>query len=251
MRFFPWAMRDLRPDILTGKRTSFVSVTRSILEGQDHNIGPAASPSGGQGSDGHSIYDEGAQYAVEAARFHTEWEGQSGCLYVGNEAQVAKAESADALDQIKEAARMLQGDDIGDALHQVMRCAKLPSFKERYFRTSGCACPFCGSKDIMSGPVETDGMIGWARVECTKCGCTWQDVWTVIDMTEVRDADRREIQDDDQEGGSSKQIREEPSTEPRCPQCGKSLECFPDQDGSCDWRCSKCSWSQHVPTERR
>ena len=41
-------------------------------------------------------------YAVEAARFHTEWEGQSGCLYVGNDAQVAAAESADALEHIRQ-----------------------------------------------------------------------------------------------------------------------------------------------------
>ena len=202
-----------------------------------------------------TLVDEKVQefgpYAVEAARFHTEWEGQSGCLYVGNEAQVAIAESADALDRIKEAAQMLQGDDIGDALHQVMLCAKLPSFKERYFRASGCACPFCGSKDIMSGPVEADGMIGWAGVECTKCGRAWQDVWTVIDITEIREADGREIQNDDREGGPGKQIRKEPSTEPKCPQCGTILECFPDQDGSCDWRCAKCGWSQHAPAERR
>jgi len=142
-------------------------------------------------------------YAVEAARFHTEWEGQSGYFYVGNREQVAAAESKEALEQIKDSARMLQGDDIGDALHHVMRCAKAPSFKKRYFHSRGCACPFCGSKDIMSGPVEADGMIGWAGVECPKCGHTWQDVWTVIDITEVRDADRHEKGDTNAKGANS------------------------------------------------
>ena len=92
---------------------------------------------------------------------------------------------------------------IGDALHHVMRCAKAPSFKKRYFHSRGCACPFCGSKDIMSGPVEADGMVGWATVECPKCGHTWQDVWTVIDITEVRDADGREKGDTDAKGANS------------------------------------------------
>ena len=140
-------------------------------------------------------------YAVEAARFHTEWEGESGYFYVGNGEQVAAAESKEALAQIKESARMLQGDDIGDALHDIVWLAKHPSFKKRYFRSWGCACPFCGSKDLMSGPVEADGMVGWAGVECAKCGHTWKDVWTVIDITEVLDADGREIQNAKQQGG--------------------------------------------------
>ena len=140
-------------------------------------------------------------YAVEAARFHTEWDCESGYFYIGNREQVAAAESKEALAQIKESARMLQGVNIGNALHHIVWCAKYPSFKKRYFRSWGCTCPFCGSKDITSSPVEADGMIGWAAVRCGKCVHTWQDVWTIIDITDARDADGREIQNAKQEGG--------------------------------------------------
>ena len=51
--------------------------------------------------------------------------------------------------------------------------------------------------------------------------------------------------------GSSKRRRKKPGKEPRCPRCGGELEHFPDQDGSCDWRCAHCGWSQHVPAEGR
>lgn len=35
--------------------------------------------------------------------------------------------------------------------------------------------------------------------------------------------------------------------EARCPSCGRRVEYFPDQDGSCDYYCTRCSWHQHVP----
>ncbi len=35
--------------------------------------------------------------------------------------------------------------------------------------------------------------------------------------------------------------------EAECPCCKGSLECFPDQDGSCDYACTKCGWHQHIP----
>ena len=36
-------------------------------------------------------------------------------------------------------------------------------------------------------------------------------------------------------------------SEARCPCCGGRIEYSPDQDGSCDYRCIHCGWSQHVP----
>ena len=75
----------------------------------------------------------------------------------------------------------------------------MPPFKKTYFESSCSVCPFCGSKNIASGPPEADGMIAWAAVECTDCEHAWQDVWTVIDMTELRDKDGHEIS----HGGSS------------------------------------------------
>jgi hypothetical protein len=33
----------------------------------------------------------------------------------------------------------------------------------------------------------------------------------------------------------------------RCPCCKGKIEYFPDQDGSCDFECTRCGWHQHVP----
>ncbi|MCK4374143.1 MAG: hypothetical protein KAX19_02405 [Candidatus Brocadiae bacterium] len=37
-------------------------------------------------------------------------------------------------------------------------------------------------------------------------------------------------------------------TEDRCLCCGGKIETFPDQDGSCDYQCLHCGWSEHVPS---
>ena len=44
-----------------------------------------------------------------------------------------------------------------------------------------------------------------------------------------------------------KRRRTKRAKEPVCPSCGSRLECDPDQDGACDWRCPNCGWRQHVP----
>ena len=36
-------------------------------------------------------------------------------------------------------------------------------------------------------------------------------------------------------------------TADRCPCCKAEVEYFPDQDGSCDYQCLHCGWSEHVP----
>ena len=36
-------------------------------------------------------------------------------------------------------------------------------------------------------------------------------------------------------------------TADRCPCCKGKIEYFPDQDGSCDYQCLHCGWSEHVP----
>jgi len=33
----------------------------------------------------------------------------------------------------------------------------------------------------------------------------------------------------------------------RCPCCKGEIDDFPDQDGSCDYQCLHCGWSEHVP----
>ena len=117
-------------------------------------------------------------YAIEAARFHTEWEGESSCMYVGNEAQVAKAESADALEYIKQWAPRLQGEDLDAATCYLMQFAQAPDRNTQ--------------------------------------------------------ADRKGDSENDKSDAG-------------CPHCNGRLECHPDQDGSCDWHCTRCSWHQHVP----
>lgn len=128
-------------------------------------------------------------YAVEAA----EITGSHGCFFVGTEEQVVQAESQDALERIHHLASRLEENDAAAALDAVTRWSKMPAFKRAYFATSGNACPFCEGTDIRAGALETDGMIGWTEVECAACGHAWQDVWAMIDMTEVRDADGHEV----------------------------------------------------------
>ena len=38
--------------------------------------------------------------------------------------------------------------------------------------------------------------------------------------------------------------------EARCPCCKGKIEDFPDQDGSCDYQCIHCGWSEHVPASQ-
>ncbi len=132
-------------------------------------------------------------YAVEAAKFTTEWESQQGRFFVGSKEQVARAESKDALERIQELVHKLREDDAARALQAVTRRAKMPPFKRRYFESSCNICPFCRSKNVASGPLEADGVVAWAPVECPDCGHSWQDVWVLIDVTDVLDKDGREV----------------------------------------------------------
>ncbi len=38
-------------------------------------------------------------------------------------------------------------------------------------------------------------------------------------------------------------------SEAKCLYCGGRIEHFPDQDSSCDYQCTRCSWHEHVPGE--
>ena len=113
-------------------------------------------------------------YAIEAARFHTEWEGSSGYYYVGNREQVAAAESADALEHIKQWAPRLQAEDMAVATRYLLQF------------------------DHNTQPYR-----------------------------------KGDSENDESNAG--------------CPHCNGGLECHPDQDGSCDWHCTRCTWHQHVP----
>ncbi len=134
-------------------------------------------------------------YAVEAAEFHTEWECERDRFFVGSKEQVPKAESADALAQIRALAPKLLGDDIAAALNVVVRDTHMPAFKRKCLEKSGGVCPFCEGKNITSGRLEADGPVAWAEVECGDCGRYWQDVWTLTDIAQARDRDGRRIED--------------------------------------------------------
>jgi hypothetical protein len=133
-------------------------------------------------------------YAVEAGRFRTEWECEQDHFFVGTNEQVAVAESADALEHIQSLAPKLRGDDITAVLNTIICDTQMPAYKKKYLEKSGSLCPFCESKDITSGPVQTDGPVGWADVECEGCGASWQDVWSLIDITEAKGKNGKEIE---------------------------------------------------------
>ena len=133
-------------------------------------------------------------YAVKAGRFDTEWECEKDHFFVGTDEQVAVAESADALERIQGLASKLRGDDITATLNVIVCDTQMPVYKKKYLEKSGSLCPFCESKDITSGPVQTDGPVGWADVECEGCGSSWQDVWSLIDITEAKGKNGKEIE---------------------------------------------------------
>jgi len=51
-----------------------------------------------------------------------------------------------------------------------------------YVATGGVVCPFCDAVDIESGPLEADGPVATANVECQKCQRTWTDVFRLVDV---------------------------------------------------------------------
>jgi len=124
-------------------------------------------------------------YAVKAGRFDTEWECEKDHFFVGTDEQVAVAESADALERIQGLASKLRGDDITAALNTIICDTQMPAFKRKYLEKSGSLCPFCESSGLSSGPIQADGPVAWAEVECEDCGASWQDVWALVDMAKV------------------------------------------------------------------
>ena len=54
----------------------------------------------------------------------------------------------------------------------------ISSYKQKYLKSSGAHCPFSESANFTSGPIEADGPVAWADVECEVCGASWQDVWS-------------------------------------------------------------------------
>ncbi len=130
---------------------------------------------------------EHGPYAVSAGRFDTEWGCEKDHFFVGTDEQVAVAGSADALERIRNLAPKLRGDDITAPLNVIICDTQMPACKKKCLEKSGSLCPFCESSGLSSGPVQTDGSVGWADVECEGCGASWQDVRAMTDMTEVKE----------------------------------------------------------------
>lgn len=60
------------------------------------------------------------------------------------------------------------------------------SAKKSYIDGGGLHCPFCRSKNIESGPIETsDSGLPCAHVHCEDCGKEWVDWYFLQDVDEV------------------------------------------------------------------
>ena len=73
-------------------------------------------------------------------------------------------------ERIQGLAPKLSGDDITAALNAVICDAQIPTYKRKYLEKSGSVCPFCEGSDLSSGPIQADGPVAWAEVECEDFG---------------------------------------------------------------------------------
>jgi len=46
-------------------------------------------------------------------------------------------------------------------------------------------CPNCGSIHILADRIEADGNTAWSNVECSDCGKTWKDVYTLTSVEDI------------------------------------------------------------------
>ena len=110
-------------------------------------------------------------HAVGAAEFHTEWEGESSCFFVGNTQDVVKAESAHALGEITQLARSLHGDDVKAAAQSVVHCARSsrePSEEDKALNEF-CENPYCDNPGSKQVPVSVTQAGDERRTLCVTC----------------------------------------------------------------------------------
>jgi formate dehydrogenase maturation protein FdhE len=61
-----------------------------------------------------------------------------------------------------------------------------PLSDEQYVNKHDAAvCPVCLSSNIQSEPVDADGSIGTANIECHECGSRWTDIWKVTGYSDL------------------------------------------------------------------
>ncbi len=57
--------------------------------------------------------------------------------------------------------------------------------KKEYINHKGLRCPACASGVISSGPLDADGPIATAEVECENCGECWRDYYKLFDVEKL------------------------------------------------------------------
>ena len=65
--------------------------------------------------------------------------------------------------------------------------------KRKYLREKGSVCPFCGSRDLDAEDPEVDGPTGSVEVTCGNCQSSWNDVYTLSDISEETAGDPSEM----------------------------------------------------------
>lgn len=60
------------------------------------------------------------------------------------------------------------------------------SMKKEYMDNPN-KCPFCKSDDISAGEFDADTKTGTCTVECSSCGKSWVDIYTLADVDLTQD----------------------------------------------------------------
>lgn len=56
----------------------------------------------------------------------------------------------------------------------------IKNLQKAYVAKGGLLCPHCNSYHIVSDPLQADGLVAWAGVNCYTCGATWSDEYALI-----------------------------------------------------------------------
>lgn len=62
-----------------------------------------------------------------------------------------------------------------------------------YLERGGTHCPYCGSDDVESAPLETDSGIAWAAVTCFSCEARWRDNYTLTGFEDSGDGPAQNV----------------------------------------------------------
>ncbi len=52
---------------------------------------------------------------------------------------------------------------------------------------AAAVCPVCHSSDISSDPIEMDGSVGTANVQCQDCKSCWTDIIRVVGYENLKE----------------------------------------------------------------